>query len=124
MDRKSSEVLWSEFVDPPRHSRCFGARVGPVQFTDVADMARVKINGGDAGVLWKAPYRVSTSALRSGTNRIEVSVTSPWRNPLIAEARSSTGTLYPPMTGVFTDDAEILPAGLLGPMSLVYNHRP
>jgi len=95
-----------------------------VQFADVADVAKVKINGEDAGILWTAPYRVSTDALRPGTNRIHISVTNPWRNRLIAEARSNTGTLYPPMTTVFNDEAEILTAGLLGPLNLIYNHRP
>lgn len=95
-----------------------------VQFADVADVARVIVNGEEAGILWTAPYRVSTEALRPGTNRIEIRVTNPWRNRLIAEARSSSGTLFPPMTRVFNDQAEILPAGLLGPLSLVYNHRP
>ena len=95
-----------------------------VQFADVADVAKVKINGEDAGILWTAPYRASTDALRPGTNRIHISVTNPWRNRLIAEARSNTGTLYPPMTTVFNDEAEILTAGLLGPLNLIYNHRP
>ncbi|MFK0040559.1 glycosyl hydrolase [Paenarthrobacter sp. NPDC090517] len=95
-----------------------------VQFSDIADVARLEINGEESGILWTAPYRVSTNALRPGTNRIEINVTNPWRNRLIAEARSNTGTLYPPMTTVFNDEAEILTAGLLGPLNLVYNHRP
>jgi hypothetical protein len=95
-----------------------------VQFTDVADVAHIKINAEEAGILWTAPYRVPTSALTPGTNRIEISITNPWRNRLIAEARSNTGTLYPPMTTVFNHEAEILPAGLLGPLSLAYKHHP
>ncbi|MGO4588956.1 glycosyl hydrolase [Paenarthrobacter sp. 2TAF44] len=95
-----------------------------VQFTDVADIARLEINGEESGILWTAPYRVHTNALRPGTNRIQISVTNPWRNRLIGEAHSNTGTLYPPMTGVFNHEAEIQPAGLLGPLSLIYKHRP
>ncbi|WP_142061328.1 glycosyl hydrolase [Pseudarthrobacter sp. B4EP4b] len=95
-----------------------------VQFADVADVAHIKINAEEAGILWTAPYRVPTNALTPGTNRIEISITNPWRNRLIAEARSNTGTLYPPMTTVFNHEAEILPAGLLGPLSLVYKHHP
>ena len=92
-----------------------------VQFADVADIAQIKINGEEAGILWTGPYRVFTNALRLGTNRIEISVTNPWRNRLIAEACNNSGTLYPPMTAVFNNEAEILPAGLLGPVSLVFN---
>lgn len=92
-----------------------------VQFADVADIAQIKINGEEAGILWTAPYRVFTNALRPGTNRIEIRVTNPWRNRLIAEASNNSGTLYPPMTAVFNKEAEILPAGLLGPVSLVFN---
>ncbi len=95
-----------------------------VQFSDIADVARLEINGEESGILWTAPYRVSTNALRPGNNRIQISVINPWRNRLISEARSNTGTLYPPMTRVFNDEADIQPSGLLGPLSLVYKNRP
>ncbi|VXC33091.1 Alpha-L-rhamnosidase [Arthrobacter sp. 9V] len=95
-----------------------------VQFADVADVAQITINGEESGILWTAPYRVHTNALRPGTNRIRISVTNPWRNRLIAEARSNTGTLFPPMTSVFNHEADIQPAGLRGPLSLVYKNRP
>ncbi|MGF4042023.1 glycosyl hydrolase [Paenarthrobacter nitroguajacolicus] len=95
-----------------------------IQFADVADVAQININGEKSGILWTAPFRVHTTALRPGTNRILISVTNPWRNRLISEARSNTGTLFPPMTRVFNHEAEILPAGLLGPLSLVYKNCP
>ncbi|WP_035761118.1 glycosyl hydrolase [Paenarthrobacter nicotinovorans] len=95
-----------------------------IQFAEVSDVAQVNINGEESGILWTAPYRVSTNALKPGMNRIRISVTNPWRNRLIAEARSSTGTLFPPMTAVFNNEAGILPAGLLGPLHLVYGDRP
>ncbi|WP_458106528.1 glycoside hydrolase [Arthrobacter sp. R3-55] len=95
-----------------------------IQFTDIADVAHLDINGEESGILWTAPYRVSANALRPGSNRVRISVTNPWRNRLISEARSNTGALFPPMTRVFNDEAYIQPAGLLGPLSLVYKNHP
>lgn len=87
-----------------------------IEFTDIADIAEIRINGKQAGTVWTAPYRLSTGALRVGRNQIEICVTNPWRNRLIAEAASKSGELFPPMTSVFTLEAEIKPAGLLGPV--------
>ncbi len=83
--------------------------------TDVRDIARVVIDGVEAGIVWTAPFELDvTDLLRPGSVTIEVHVATPWRNRLIAEARSTTGEIFVPMTAVFTADAEPLPAGLTG----------
>ena len=49
-------------------------------------IARVLVNGRDCGTAWKPPYLVDiTSALRSGTNRLEILVTTLWPNRLIGD---------------------------------------
>lgn len=86
----------------------------------VRDIARVVLNGRDCGVAWTAPYEVDVSgALRQGTNRLEVEITNPWRNRLIAEAGNASGDIFEPMTSVFHSDAVPLPAGLSGPVTLI-----
>jgi hypothetical protein len=49
-------------------------------------IARVRINGHDLGILWKAPFIVDTSGvLRSGHNQLEIEVTNLWPNRLIGD---------------------------------------
>jgi hypothetical protein len=85
----------------------------------VGDVARVRVNGRDCGVAWTEPFRVDvTDALRSGRNVIEVDVANAWMNRLIAEARESSGELFPPVTTVYAPDAAPRPSGLLGPVTL------
>jgi hypothetical protein len=93
---------------------------------DVQNLARVRVNGRDLGVLWKAPFVVDvTAAVRAGENALEVEVTNTWRNRLVGDsgrppAERATWVLgsvnVPP-------DAPLLPAGLLGPVRLVTEVR-
>jgi hypothetical protein len=81
----------------------------------VADIARIALNGIDCGIVWTAPFEIDvTSAIRSGSNLLEVEVATPWRNRLIAEAASASGELFAPMTSVFEPSAPPIVAGLGG----------
>ncbi len=52
----------------------------------VRDLARVRLNGRDLGVVWTAPWRVEvTEALRSGENTLEIAITNTWANRLIGD---------------------------------------
>jgi hypothetical protein len=58
-----------------------------VEFENVCDMAKVKINGQYAGGCWTAPYRVNiTGLLVDGENTIEVEVVNKWGNRLIGDS--------------------------------------
>ena len=67
----------------------------------VAVMARVKLNGKDLGVLWKAPYRVEIGRFaKAGENTLEIEVTNLWINRMIGDEnlpedsdRNANGTL-------------------------------
>lgn len=54
---------------------------------DVAEIARVQINGRDMGILWKPPFALDvTAALNLGRNIIEIAVTNLWPNRIIGDA--------------------------------------
>ncbi|MGV9194045.1 glycosyl hydrolase [Microbacterium sp. MC2] len=86
---------------------------------ELAGVARVRLDGEAAGIVWTAPWRLDvTGRLREGPVSIEIDVANPWRNRLIGEATAASGELFAPMTTVFEPDAAPLPAGLSGGLTL------
>jgi hypothetical protein len=90
----------------------------------VMDIAEVSVNGKPLDeILWKPPYRVDvSSALKSGTNHLEVKITNLWTNRVIGDHQAAGGKTYTftdfkPMN--LTKDSELLESGLLGPVRLV-----
>ena len=111
----------------------------------LANLAQVKINGTDYGILWKPPYRVEvTDSIKIGANQIEVAITNLWPNRLIGAEQypddcewNDDGSLkkWPdwfinktprPSTerNTFTTwkhyskDSPLLPSGLFGPIKI------
>jgi hypothetical protein len=86
---------------------------------DVGDLARVRVNGIDCGVVWTEPFQVEiTAALRPGRNPVEIDVANAWMNRLIAEASAPTGEIFAPVAGVYADTAPLRPSGLSGQVLL------
>ena len=88
---------------------------------DVREIADVKVNDVDMGILWKTPFKVDvTSALKPGSNRLEISVTNLWVNRMIGDQQPWAMKKY-----AFADfmpykaDSPLLPSGLLGPVRLI-----
>jgi hypothetical protein len=115
----------------------------------VAVMARVKLNGNDLGVLWKAPYRVEMDQFaKAGENTLKIEVTNLWINRMIGDEnlpedsdRNGNGTLKgwpkwllegkssPTGRQTFTSwrlwkkGAPLQESGLLGPVTLHATQR-
>ena len=53
----------------------------------VHDLARVRVNGVDLGVVWTAPWRVAVpaAALKPSGNQLEIEVTNCWVNRLVGD---------------------------------------
>jgi hypothetical protein len=86
---------------------------------EIGDLARVRVNGVDCGVVWTAPWEIDvTAALRPGRNEIEVDVANAWMNRLIAEAGRPTGEIFAPVAAVYGADAPQQRCGLAGPVVL------
>ena len=95
----------------------------------VHDLADVRLNGVDLGVLWKPPFKVAiTGALRPGPNRLELAVTNTWRNRIIGDYGKPDGerkTFVLPRLRKGQEwlpggpGTELSPAGLLGPVRIL-----
>ena len=93
---------------------------------DVQNLARVRVNGRDLGVLWKEPFVIDvTPALKAGDNTLEVEVTNTWRNRLVGDSSKPQGERATWVLGSvnFSPNTPLLPAGLLGPVRLVTEVR-
>ena len=86
----------------------------------VKEIAEVKLNGRDVGILWKPPFRADiTGAARVGKNTLEIRVTNLWPNRLIGDQRlpekeRRTWASFNP----FKVDSPLLESGLLGPVQV------
>ena len=96
-----------------------------LELGDVKNLARVKLNGHNLGVVWCAPWRVDTGdTLKAGRNELEIEVANLWPNRLIgdlslpAENRFTWTTRNP-----FKKNSPLLPSGLLGPVTLDATNR-
>jgi hypothetical protein len=106
----------------------------------VLNLARVRLNGQETGIVWTAPWRVDIGkALKPGRNDLEIEVANLWPNRLIGDAvlpneqrRTVTNVrTYDTMTGNTWSckkceerkksgkPAELLPSGLLGPVRVM-----
>jgi len=87
---------------------------------ELHDLAAVRLNGRDLGVVWLPPWRVEvTDALRSGRNRLEIDIVNVWNNRLVGDLE------LPPekrrsfiLAPTVKKNAPLQPAGLLGPVTL------
>jgi hypothetical protein len=116
----------------------------------VKNLASVRLNGRELGVVWCAPWRVDISgAVKQKENLLEITVANLWPNRLIGDERQPpdaeygknggllrvpgwvTGNEARPSTGRyafstwkhFTGDSPLLPSGLLGPVRLFRSNR-
>ncbi|SIO54643.1 glycosyl hydrolase [Chitinophaga niabensis] len=105
---------------------------------EVKNLARVKLNGKDLGILWTAPWSVDITTALQKNNLLEIEVVNLWPNRLIGDAklpddgvkngqwpawllegkkRTSgryTFTTYSP----YKPDSPLLPSGLTGPVTI------
>jgi hypothetical protein len=88
---------------------------------EVREIATVKLNGVDLGVVWTRPGRVDISrAVRAGANDLEITIVNLWPNRLIGDAflpsekrRTETNLRK------FSASSPLLPSGLLGPVRVL-----
>ena len=85
----------------------------------VANIARVLINGIDCGVAWTPPYRVEiTQAIKPGNNVVSIEVTNTWANRLMGDHLQPENKRITWTTAPYHLDGKLLEAGLLGPVTI------
>jgi hypothetical protein len=105
----------------------------------VKNMARVRLNGRDLGVVWTAPWQVAiTGAVQAKDNRLEIEVANLWINRLIGDEQFPddgvqkgrwpdwvlNGTPRPTQRFTFTTHRfykkgdPLQPSGLIGPVTI------
>jgi hypothetical protein len=106
----------------------------------VKNIARVRLNGHDLGVLWTAPWKVDiTGIIHKESNKLEIEVANLWPNRLIGDQQFPDDGIEdkkwpewllegkPRPSGRFTfttynpykNDSPLLESGLLGPVKII-----
>jgi hypothetical protein len=86
----------------------------------IGDIARIRVNGVDAGTVWHAPFQIDIGhLLRPGQNMLTVEVANLWVNRLIGDAQpDAQGRTF--TTAIpYLSDAPLRPSGLFGPVRLL-----
>jgi hypothetical protein len=105
-----------------------------LQLGVVKNIAHVRLNGRDMGIVWTAPWTADLSgAVKAGRNELEIEVANLWVNRLIGdaglpEAKRITKTNVTLEQGQrtvkvyqgFATTDPLLPSGLLGPVRLEF----
>jgi hypothetical protein len=108
-----------------------------LQLGQVKDIARVKLNGHDLGVVWTAPWTIElTGTVKPGSNELEITVVNTWVNRLIGDAALPPGKrvtktnvlLAPgkrtfPIYKGFSSEDPLMPSGLLGPVRVEFGQQ-
>jgi hypothetical protein len=93
---------------------------------EVHEVASVRLNGRDLGVLWIKPARVDvTDAIKSGDNDLEVTVVNLWPNRLIGdEPLPKALRVTESNVHKFGRASSLWPSGLIGPVCFLNAKAP
>lgn len=113
----SGTAYYKGSIALPRGTRTCSAGRIVLDLGDMADMAKVVIDGHEVGTVWNRNQTLDvTKAVHAGRMELEIEVATTWVNRLIKEAREhpegDAARLYRP-------DAPRRPSGLGGPVRLL-----
>jgi hypothetical protein len=87
-----------------------------LRFTDVREIARVRVNGHDGGTVWAKPLVLRIDQwLNPGRNALDIEVTNLWPNRIIGDLQPGT-QIHFTKTNIrsYRSDSPLLPSGLIG----------
>ena len=86
---------------------------------EVREIAEVRLNGKELGVLWCPPRRVEiTEVLKAGANELEITVVNTWFNRVLFDQSLPAGKRLTRTNVRLKADSQPLDSGLLGPVTL------
>ena len=136
----SGIALYSKTFDLPASQSSVNKSDLYLNLGKVMNLARVKLNGKDLGVVWTAPWEVNiTDAVKKKNNHLEIEVANLWINRLIGDESMPwdgiekgkwpewllNGTTRPTKRYTFTThryykaNDPLVESGLIGPVTLM-----
>jgi hypothetical protein len=92
---------------------------------DVKNLAEVRLNGKNLGILWAVPFRVDvTDAIKPAGNKLEIEVVNFWPNRIIGD-QSLPPEKRLTRTNIrkLTKDTPLMDSGILGPVRVLAEER-
>ena len=115
----SGRVVYEQTLDVPEQWLSRSGRI-ELDLGAVGEMARVRVNGTDLGVVWSHPFKLDvTDALRPGRNRFEIIVTNFWLNRLVGDKQPGAVPVTFTVIDPYDRDTPLRPSGLVGPVRLI-----
>jgi len=86
-------------------------------------IAKVTINGREAGGVWTPPYEVDiTKAIKAGTNKLKIKVVNTWMNRLIGDSKLPRDQRQTSVLDGPDPKSKLEPSGLLQPVTIKEQH--
>ncbi|MEZ5106569.1 MAG: glycosyl hydrolase [Draconibacterium sp.] len=135
----SGTAVYTKEFDLPENLKSVKNPEVLLNLGSVKNMAHVKLNGKDLGVIWTSPWQVKvTGVLKQKNNKLEIEVVNLWSNRMIGDEQLPNDGVkngewpgwlqnnQPRLSGRYTfvprqfykKDSPLQPSGLLGPVTL------
>jgi hypothetical protein len=116
----SGTATYRKTFDLPESLRKPGQRL-TLDLGDVKNLAEVRLNGKNLGILWALPFRVDvTDAIKPTGNRLEIEIVNFWPNRIIGD-QSLPPEKRLTRTNIrkLTKSTALMDSGLLGPVRIL-----
>jgi hypothetical protein len=120
----SGTAIYRKAFDLPETLRGPGRRL-TLDLGDVKNLAEIRLNGKNLGVLWALPFRVEvTDSIKPTGNNLEIEVVNFWPNRIIGD-QSLPAEKRLTQTNIrkFTKNTPLMDSGLLGPVRMLAEER-
>jgi hypothetical protein len=115
----SGKAVYTKTFDFAGWSKDMNCRIELGRVAD-AGIAAIELNGKDLGIVWTPPFRADiTEALKSGENRLKITVVNNWLNRLIGDRGKPQSERFTRTNIKIRDDWKLQESGLMGPVRIL-----